>query len=285
MAGLSDRELGMELGFPALEDFLRDDDFIVDSDECSWNYEFHLVSDDDFDDVALEGAFDDDDFESSVPSFWDSLHLAADGPDLVDFGDDVAVEWEEIEGGPDDEGGVPSMVFNVENEGDVPGFVLDIAGCEGDIDEGVDFVDLEALGNLEWEVLYELGFDSALDDETAGLPVFVDEADDFYSAEHEPLFVRPDSGLGLLPASKSTLDELASKSVVCAEDEDRICSICKDGLAVGEEATKMPCDHVYHSDCIFTWLQIRNMCPVCRHELPTEDDNRHRERTVAADTE
>ncbi|KAI4303749.1 hypothetical protein MLD38_039345 [Melastoma candidum] len=281
MAGFSDRELGMELGFPAFEDFLRDDDFIVDSDECSWNYEFRVLSDDDFSDEAG----DDDDFESSVPLFWDSLQLASDGPDLVDFGDDFAVEWEDIGGGPD-EGEVLSMIFDVDEDddrGDVPGFVLDIADCDDDTDEGVDFMDLEALGNLEWEVLYELGFDSALDDETAGLPVFVDEVDDFYSAEHEPLFVRPDNGLGLLPASKSAMDDLASKSVVCAEDEDRICSICKDGLTVGEEATEMPCEHVYHSDCIFTWLRIRNTCPICRHELPTEDDNCHRERNVAAD--
>ena len=33
----------------------------------------------------------------------------------------------------------------------------------------------------------------------------------------------------------------------------------------------MPCGHLYDKTCIGEWLQQHNQCPVCRHELPTDD--------------
>ncbi|XP_059648267.1 uncharacterized protein LOC132294429 [Cornus florida] len=49
------------------------------------------------------------------------------------------------------------------------------------------------------------------------------------------------------------------------------CIICFVKFRVGSEVTRMPCDHVYHEDCIIHWLEISNFCPICRFKMPTAE--------------
>ncbi|GFP89095.1 E3 ubiquitin-protein ligase ring1-like [Phtheirospermum japonicum] len=78
---------------------------------------------------------------------------------------------------------------------------------------------------------------------------------------------------GTPPASKSAVEALPSINV----DEDLMkselaqCAVCKDDFELGTVVKQMPCKHVYHTDCILPWLELHNSCPVCRHELPTDD--------------
>ena len=63
----------------------------------------------------------------------------------------------------------------------------------------------------------------------------------------------------------------------------KTCIICQDDFDVGCEALQMPCQHLYHKDCLSHWLKIRNSCPICRFELETDDvhyENSRRERSV-----
>ncbi|KAL9243330.1 hypothetical protein vseg_017230 [Gypsophila vaccaria] len=90
--------------------------------------------------------------------------------------------------------------------------------------------------------------------------------------------------LGRPPASKSVVEELPSV-VFGNEDvvgEKSVCAVCKECMEVGEEWKLLPCLHRYHGDCIVPWLGIRNTCPVCRFELPTDDPDYEQRRMRAA---
>ena len=78
---------------------------------------------------------------------------------------------------------------------------------------------------------------------------------------------------GAPPASSSFLENLPR--LIFSEDQEKTmrisCAICKEPLLAGVKAIQLPCLHFYHSDCILPWLLARNSCPLCRHELPTDD--------------
>uniref|UniRef100_A0A1J3IQ58 RING-type E3 ubiquitin transferase n=1 Tax=Noccaea caerulescens TaxID=107243 RepID=A0A1J3IQ58_NOCCA len=78
---------------------------------------------------------------------------------------------------------------------------------------------------------------------------------------------------GTPPASKSAIDALPTVKVTkdMLQSEMNQCAVCMDDFEDGIEAKQMPCKHVYHHDCLLPWLQLHNSCPVCRHELPTDD--------------
>lgn len=77
------------------------------------------------------------------------------------------------------------------------------------------------------------------------------------------------------PASKAAIEALPSIEVntIHLETESQSnCAVCKEIFELGTVAREMPCKHIYHSDCILPWLALRNSCPVCRHQLPPDDD-------------
>jgi len=54
-------------------------------------------------------------------------------------------------------------------------------------------------------------------------------------------------------------------------DRHQECAVCKVEYEEGEECIVMPCEHIFHGECIKTWLKMHNTCPICRWELPTDD--------------
>jgi hypothetical protein len=46
-----------------------------------------------------------------------------------------------------------------------------------------------------------------------------------------------------------------------------ICPICREDFAKGEKCTRLPCKHVFHSDCIARWLRTEKLCVICKLEV------------------
>lgn len=73
------------------------------------------------------------------------------------------------------------------------------------------------------------------------------------------------------PASKSAIESMPLIKILSSHvSMESHCAVCKEPFEIHTEAREMPCKHIYHSDCILPWLSLRNSCPVCRHELPTD---------------
>ncbi|GAB4833844.1 hypothetical protein Ancab_032091 [Ancistrocladus abbreviatus] len=75
------------------------------------------------------------------------------------------------------------------------------------------------------------------------------------------------------PASKAAVESLPLVKILASHIVmEPHCAVCKEPFAIHAEAREMPCKHIYHSDCILPWLSLRNSCPVCRYELPTDNE-------------
>ncbi|KAK7243460.1 hypothetical protein RIF29_38257 [Crotalaria pallida] len=71
----------------------------------------------------------------------------------------------------------------------------------------------------------------------------------------------------LVIVTSSLLFQLDSNGVVS-------CAVCKDDVSVDDEAKILPCNHLYHSDCITPWLVSHDSCPLCRFRLVAEEGER-----------
>lgn len=209
------------------------------------------------------------DNESDDPSLrlcWGSFQLE----DHRDVNEDF--EWEEIDGRVD-EREILSMFLDDDE-------ISESAGPEDRARE---------LENLDWEFLLNvqnLEPDPEIRNGEFDMGRHMDQDDYNYTTEYELLFGQfAESEIGFVgrpPASKTVVRDLPTVAVSKddLEKNNATCAICKDEMNLGEKARHLPCAHRYHDDCILPWLGIRNTCPVCRYELPTDDPGYERRRRV-----
>lgn len=74
------------------------------------------------------------------------------------------------------------------------------------------------------------------------------------------------------PASRSSIDALPTVKISKKHvRSDSTCAVCKERFELGSQVVKLPCKHLYHSDCIVPWLEHRSSCPVCRQQLANQN--------------
>ncbi|KAM0952860.1 putative transcription factor C2H2 family [Dioscorea sansibarensis] len=69
---------------------------------------------------------------------------------------------------------------------------------------------------------------------------------------------------GPSPAPRSAIDAIPTVEI---SESSLICAVCKDDLPLRSNARRLPCSHLYHSDCIVPWLSLHDSCPLCRSPL------------------
>ncbi|XWS60389.1 hypothetical protein CRYUN_Cryun07bG0032300 [Craigia yunnanensis] len=255
-----------------------------EDDEENENVTIDLNSGDDYgiddhvnDDV--DDAADDDDGSVGIPLCWDSLQLEDCRETNEDF------EWEEVDGRVDEREVLSVFVDGDDDENSVSISISPIIGPE----DAVSFERVTGLGTLGWEVLLNANnLETNPEMYENAEPFFADHDDYIYTAEYEMLFGQfaenENVFIGRPPAAKYVVENLPSV-VVTQEDvvnNNVLCAVCKDEINLGEKMKQLPCTHRYHGDCIVPWLRIRNTCPVCRHELPTDDADYERRRSLRA---
>jgi len=82
---------------------------------------------------------------------------------------------------------------------------------------------------------------------------------------------------GTPPASQSAIDECNDVKITQRHlDLDTECTICMTKWQLDDTAKELPCLHVFHEDCIKTWLNLHGVCPICRYELKTNSNTYER---------
>uniref|UniRef100_A0A914ZLD8 E3 ubiquitin-protein ligase hrd-1 n=2 Tax=Parascaris univalens TaxID=6257 RepID=A0A914ZLD8_PARUN len=62
---------------------------------------------------------------------------------------------------------------------------------------------------------------------------------------------------------------------------DNTCIICREEMTPTSGAKKLPCNHIFHSNCLRSWFQRQQSCPTCRTDILAQ---RHAPAAAAAAT-
>lgn len=68
--------------------------------------------------------------------------------------------------------------------------------------------------------------------------------------------------IAAIPATKMSAEDIAPES-----GEKDVCVVCQDDFQVNDLVKRLNCRHVFHAQCIDTWLERSNLCPICNGDV------------------
>ena len=70
--------------------------------------------------------------------------------------------------------------------------------------------------------------------------------------------------------NKNILDNMEiskMKNIEKLDTDKKKCTICLENYQNGDDTIALPCIHIFHADCIKTWLKNNITCPICKNEI------------------
>jgi len=93
-------------------------------------------------------------------------------------------------------------------------------------------------------------------------------------------------GAGPPKMEKEDISSLPSIQVTRQHIDQKVqCSVCWDDFKLDETVIQLPCEHIFHKDCITPWLELHATCPVCRKPLNEAAEAHSRQAETEANSE
>ena len=55
--------------------------------------------------------------------------------------------------------------------------------------------------------------------------------------------------------------------------KEKKCSICLLKYKKSDIIKELPCNHIFHKNCILKWMEKSNVCPICKYDITEEVNN------------
>ena len=94
------------------------------------------------------------------------------------------------------------------------------------------------------------------------------EDEDINSDDDLDLDIKSSNGLNQEIIDNMEISKI--KDVEKLDSDKKKCTICLEDYVNGDNSIALPCIHIFHADCIKTWLKNQNTCPICKFEIKYE---------------
>ena len=78
-----------------------------------------------------------------------------------------------------------------------------------------------------------------------------------------------------VPLGEQATKRLPTRRYQTGQEKMDLCAICVDDFTDGDNLRVLPCEHVFHSECVDEWLiNHSSLCPLCKMEVPRRNVSR-----------